>query len=166
MKFNRKTAEAEEVERVKVASSQNKDELDRGGRDAKSRKKLFLIASVAVVVIAVGVAAFLTLTNNKEEKLTNSLTKIGRDWYENFYYDGFEESKRADILSRFKDSGIKVDLDNLSKYNTEANSELIKEFKLNQEDGCNSSETKIVVKPKEPYGKTDYDIEAVLSCKK
>lgn len=167
--WNRKQVESKKVveeEDIKVSASQNKDDLDSDSRDFKSKKKLFIIAGAAVVAIAAGVIIALSLGGNKEEKLSNSLIKMGRDWYENFYYDGFEESKRADILSRFKDIGIKVDLDNLSRYNTEVNSEIIKEFKPGEEDGCNATETKIVIKPKDPYGKTDYDIEAVLSCKK
>lgn len=169
--WNRRSAPAKKVEDepekvVKVTSSQNKDDLDRGENVFKSKKKLFIIAGAAVVLVAGIVVAFFMLNGNKEEKLSNSLIKMGRDWYENFYYDGFEESKRADILSRFKDIGIKVDLDNLSRYNTEVNAEIIKEFNPDQEGGCSSTETKIVIKPKDPYGKTDYDIEAILSCKK
>lgn len=126
--------------------------------------KPVIIGAIAAVVVIGGIIAAITLKGNNNEKLSASLVEMGRDWYENFYYDGFEESKRADILSRFKDIGIKVDLDNLSRYNTEVNAEKIKAFKPDEEGGCDKTETKIVIKPKDPYGKTDYEIEAILVC--
>ena len=55
--WNRRSAPAKKVEdesekAVRVTSSQNKDDLDRGENIFKSKKKLFIIAGAAVVFVA------------------------------------------------------------------------------------------------------------------
>ena len=162
--WNRKQEPVQEQAETEVEEAQT-EERTRTKRSFKGMpNKKVLFAGIGVVAVIVAVVLGFIFKGNNDEKLSASLIEMGRDWYENFYYDGFEESKRADILSRFKDIGIKVDLDNLSRYNTEVNAEKIKEFKPDEEGGCDKTETKIVIKPKDPYGKQDYDIEAILVC--
>ena len=35
---------------------------------------------------------------------------------------------------------------------------------MDEENGCDKTETKVIIKPQDPYGKTDYTIEAKLVC--
>lgn len=163
--WNRKPAPAVKPvqEKVEVEPEERKTR-ERKKALAIPTKKIAIIAGAIVGVVAIVVIALFAFGKNKDKKLAATLEGMGRDWYENFYYDGFDEKKRADILSRFKDIGIKVDIDNLSRYNTEVNAEKLKDFKMNEEGGCDGTETKVIIKPQDPYGKTDYTIEAKLVC--
>lgn len=136
----------------------------------KKTKWIISIAVIVVVAIAVGIVWF----NNQhgqssEEKLTKKLESIGADFYENFYYDnvssGKSEEETKTFLERFTDIGIKINLDNLSRYNQGSKAEEIKAF-VNDKTNipCEINNTRAVIYPKDPYGKTDYEVKAELDC--
>ena len=59
------------------------------------------------------------------ERLTIYLEEMGKDFYENFYYDeiGTTQDEKTDFLSKYDKMGITVSLDTLSKYqNSKRNS--------------------------------------------
>ena len=92
---------------------------------------------------------------------------MGREFYEDFYYEqvGTSSDERTNLLSKFTDIGIKVDLDNLGRYKNGEFKEKISEFKNTKTDEkCNKTNTKVIIYPKSPYGKTDYTIKAELDC--
>ena len=93
------------------------------------------------------------------------VVEMGRSFYENFYYEqvGSSADERSTLLSKFTDIGIKVDLDNLSRYNNGEFKDEISKFKNKNED-CNKTNTKVVIYPKSPYGKTDYTVSTELDC--
>ena len=162
--WNRKPAPVVKTEQIEEIEPEEHEPRVRKKAVALPIKKIAIIAGAVVGVVAIVVLALFAFGKNNDKKLAATLEEMGRDWYENFYYDGFDEKKRADILSRFKDIGIKVDIDNLSRYNTEVNAEKLKDFKMDEEGGCDKTETKVIIKPQDPYGKTDYTIEAKLVC--
>lgn len=162
--WNRRPTPVAKTEQIEESEPEEHEPRERKKAVALPIKKIAIIAGAVVGVVIIVVVALLAFGKNNDEKLSATLEEMGRDWYENFYYDGFEEKKRADILSRFKDIGIKVDIDNLSRYNTEVNAEKLKDFKMDEEDGCDKTETKVIIKPQDPYGKTDYTIETKLVC--
>ena len=68
-------------------------------------------------------------------------------------------------LKKYEELGIKVNLDNLSRYNNKENEELVKTFVNNKNnEACNLQDTKVIIYPKSPYNKTDYTIEVQLVC--
>lgn len=162
--WNRRPTPVAKTEQIEESEPEEHEPRERKKAVALPIKKIAIIAGAVVGVVIIVVVALLVFGKNNDEKLSATLEEMGRDWYENFYYDGFEEKKRADILSRFKDIGIKVDIDNLSRYNTEVNAEKLKDFKMDEEGGCDKTETKVIIKPQDPYGKTDYTIETKLVC--
>ena len=104
---------------------------------------------------------------SNEKKLDTSLVEMGREFYEDFYYEqvGTSSDERTNLLSKFTDIGIKVDLDNLGRYKNGEFKEKISEFKNTKTDEkCNKTNTKVIIYPKSPYGKTDYTIKAELDC--
>lgn len=73
--------------------------------------------------------------------------------------------KRASLLSKFSTIGIKVDLENLGRYNNGEFKDKISKFKNSDTDEkCNSTNTMVYIYPKSPYGKTDYTVKAELDC--
>lgn len=133
----------------------------------KMRKRtIFIIVAVIIIALAVG-AYFIFSNRSNESKLESSLTDMGRDFYENFYYKqvGKSSEERTDLLSKFTTIGIKIDLENLGRYDNGKYSKDIKEFVNNKTNKkCNKTNTKVVIYPKSPYGKTDYTVEAQLDC--
>lgn len=100
--------------------------------------------------------------SKKEKKIEKELEKLGKSFYEDYYYDAVVSQNEREFLSKFSNIGIKVNLDNLSRYNDDGVKEKIKE--LNNEIECNNKDTKVIIYPKEPYGKKDYLIDVELSC--
>ena len=78
---------------------------------------------------------------------------------------GDTKDAKAEFLAKFKDIGIKVNLDNLIRHNTEESDELKKEFVNSKtNEACDTNNTKVVIYPKDPYGEKDYKIEVILEC--
>lgn len=135
------------------------------------KKKMIQICAISIgLIIVLAVVLFLTKGSrlSQEEKLSKSLTQMGEEFYTEFYYEeiskGKTSSEVSEFLSKFQDVGIKVNLDNLSRYNDNANEEEIAEFKNEDGDACDKTNTRAVIYPKSPYGKDDYTIKAELDC--
>ncbi len=122
-------------------------------------------------MIIIAIAIFLIMTfmkpkNNKKE-LESSLKEMGIEFYENFYYEqvGTSIDERTNLLSKYTDIGIKVDLDNLERYNSGKFKDKISEFKnARTNEKCSRTDTKVIIYPKSPYQKKDYKIEIRLDC--
>lgn len=99
-------------------------------KKSKVNKKLILVPIIVVLAVALGLlVSFGKKTNERE--LENSLKEMGKSFYENFYYEqiGTSADERTKLLSKFTTVGIKVDLENLSRYNDGEFKKEIKEFK-------------------------------------
>lgn len=137
----------------------------------KNNKKQVGIVAGIVLVVVVALVITINVTNSnkqtQEQKLEAKLEDLGKDFFENFYYPqvGSDDSSRATFLEKFSEIGIKVNLDNLSRYNGEGVEDKIAEF-VNDETGkeCDKENTKVTIYPKDPYGKGDYTIEVTLVC--
>ena len=119
---------------------------------------------LAIVLAVVLIVVFGNSTGKKKVELETELKELGKDFYENFYYDLVVKDHGVDQISKFKDVGIKVDLSNLERYKSE-NVEKVKLFvnpKTNEE--CNKNNSKVIIYPEDPYGKTNYRIDIELDC--
>lgn len=126
-----------------------------------------VIVVVLVAVVAVVGSVFLLNKGDNKKELEKSLEEMGRDFYENFYYDqiGGSADERTSLLSKFTTVGIKIDLDNLGRYNNGEYKDKISEFSNKKtKEKCSKTDTKVVVYPKSPFGKTDYKMEVELEC--
>ena len=131
-----------------------------------NKKTLAIVVAVLIVVILVVLLVVFGKKNNEKE-LESSLNKMGASFYENFYYEqiGSSADDRTSLLSKFSTIGIKIDLENLGRYNDGEFKKDIKEFKNSLTgEKCNQTKTKVIIYPKSPYGKTFYKIETELSC--
>lgn len=134
----------------------------------RNKKNVTICAIVlGVLVVAgagIGISYSINSTGAKKASLENELKEMGKDFYENFYYDLVVKDHGTDQISKFNTVGIKVDLSNLERYKSD-NKEKVEKFvnpKTNQ--SCNKDETKVVIYPEDPYGKTNYRLETILSC--
>lgn len=131
-------------------------------------KKIIIAITAAVLVLLV--VAFLNLNGgNQEEKLTKRLETVGTEFYTEFYYDqisaGKTEEEVSEFLTRFVELGIKVDIDNLSRFNEDKYANIVEEFHNKKDNvACDIRNTKAIIYPVSPFGKTDFTVSSVLDC--
>jgi len=130
----------------------------------EKRVKTIAIIAGAIVVIAAVVCLILFGPFNKskriEKKLTNRMQELGKDFYENYYYDQVGK----DFVKNYENNGIKVDLNNLARLNSNDSDAILGEFKNAKGESCNANNTKVTIYPKDPYEKTNYEIKVTLDC--
>lgn len=141
--------------------------IENSDKKKKLNKKVLVI--LAIILIAVIVVLLFVVFGKKsnEKELNTSLSEMGKNFYENFYYEqiGSSADERTSLLSKFTTIGIKIDLENLERYNDGEFKDEIKEFKNSLTgEKCNKTKTKVIIYPKAPYGKTDYKVETELDC--
>jgi len=130
-----------------------------------------LILTIIIIFIVIYKCSFSPQKTKKEYSavLEENLEIMGKDFYENYFYPvvakDLENQELKTYLMNYEDSGLKVTLDILGKYNNQANSEIIKKF-YNDKTGekCDSKNTYVYIYPKEPYQVNDYDLKVELSC--
>ena len=155
-------------EEKKVEKKTEVKEAKTSNSSKKSTVSGLTVIIILIVVFAVVYALVKVLGGNSlENNLNKSLTKMGEDFYTEYYYPEISKDKSSAevtaILEKFKDIGIKIDLDNLSRYNDGANKDEIAKFKNNGK-ACNQKTTRAIIYPKSPYGKKDYKVEVELDC--
>lgn len=134
-----------------------------------NKKVVIMIISIIILVIFASIILFFTLNKSEDEslKLSSSLKNLGIDFYENFYYKqiGKTDNERKEFLEKYKDIGIKVSLDNLSRYKKDDMDDILKQF-INDKtkEECNRNSSMVIIYPKDPYGQKDYTIDAILVC--
>lgn len=136
-------------------------------------KKEITIGGILLVIVLGGILLYSCFfsskskVNNKEKELTNLLEVMAKDFYENYYYDisGSDSSARKEKMKQYASSGIKVDLENLGRYNGSVNKKRVAKF-VNPvtKKNCDSKKTKVIIYPNGNFGKKDYKIETVLVC--
>ena len=127
----------------------------------------FTLIEVLVVVLIVAACIMFIKKGGQEASLSKSLESMGKDFYENFYYTqvGSTDEERANFLSKYETIGIKINLDNLSRYDNNKNSDKINKFVNNKTNkACDRTNTRVIVYPQKPYNPTSYKIETQLDC--
>ena len=148
----------ETKEEVKVVTEEKKNET----KPVNKNNGIICIVIGVVLVVALIVAACIIFPGQGAQYVG-----MGKDFYENFYYEqvGSTDEERADFLSKYESIGIKINLDNLSRYGENKNADEISKF-VNQKTkkACDKTNTKVVIYPQKPYNKTSYKIETQLDC--
>lgn len=142
-----------------------KEEVKVEKKNIFTKKNIIICSSILVVILLI-VLLILFLTNPKR-KIKNTLENVGKDFYTNYYYDQLTKKRSKDdlksLFSKFSKNGIKLNLNYLSSYNKGKQKDVIDSLKYKKKS-CNKDNTKVIIYPEEPYGKTDYRIELELDC--
>lgn len=156
MKKDAKVVEEKKEVKVEKAKENNKNALP------------IVIIVVVIAVLVIGFAVFKVSGKSLKQDLTNELKTMGEEFYTDFYYTEISKNKSknevSEFLGKFSDIGVKVNLDNLSRYDSNKNKEKIKKFKNEKGEACNQTTSQAIIYPKSPYGKNDYRIEVDLDC--
>lgn len=121
------------------------------------------------VIIIIGVLSILKGSSNTEAKLSKKMEREGAKFYTEFYYDqitvGKNEEEITSFLSSFEEHGIKIDLENLSKFNSKGSSDLSSEFTNSiREIQCDTRNSKVIIFPESPFKKSDFSLRVELDC--
>jgi len=130
-------------------------------------QKIMIAILCLLVIVAIVIACLLIPKESQKQELKMKMDEMGRAFYENFYYQqvGSTDEDRAKFLKKFEEIGIKVNLDNLSRYNSQDSEQILNQFinkKTNTE--CDKVNTQVIIYPISPYNKTSYTLEVNLEC--
>lgn len=157
----------------------------------KKNKKMVSIGGVVILAV-VAIVLILIMVNNQDNKksdyaatkndfakgfniferkkitdMENVLIEMGRDFYENLYYEKIAntDEERAKAASKFQQLGIKINIDNLSRYKSDVNKAALDAI-VNPSTGeaCNKENTMVKIYPKGDFGRTEYDIKVEFDC--
>lgn len=135
------------------------------------KKNLIILGSVlaVIIILIIGIAVIPSSLskNNQEKEFISKLEEMGKEFYEEFYYKqiGSTDEERNTFLQKYTDIGIKVNLDNLSRYSGKDSETILKEFvNKKTKESCDKSKTQVVIYPKEPYKKNSYEMDVKLFC--
>lgn len=130
------------------------------------KKKIGIIAGAAVVVIAIVVGLILFLNRSNEKQLNANFTKLGKQFYENFYYPSQEKSQEdvKAFVKKFEKTGIKVNLENIKKISKIDKKLVDSLINSKTKKECDAKDSYVIIYPEKPYGKTNYKIEVNLEC--
>jgi len=142
-------------------------------KKADGKLNIVKIAICAVVAIVVIIAVVLLVkgiaggVGGQEKKLTKRMEELGVSFYEDFYYKqvGSTDEARAEFVSNYAQTGIKVKLDDLARFNSEQTDAIRAEF-VNKKSGesCDMTNSKVTIYPQSPYAAKDHKIEVNLVC--
>lgn len=128
----------------------------------------FITTGVAISTVMVALSVFVVVYYNPETVARRTLEKMGREYYEDYYYDKFMEAASEEVFEEkkevFAQTGLHpVPLRQLLLYQNEKNAKYRSVFER-EGFSCDKNKTSVKIIPKEPFGKADYEIELELSC--
>lgn len=165
-------------EEVKVKKNKKRIEISEIKKFVLDNKKTFIVSGVALLLVIIVIVGSVVLfgkgssMSNKEDELNKRLKELGKEFYEVQYYPNLVNSKTGKLMSddekkeyaeKFKDTGIKIDLDSLARIYGSEKDKILEEFK-NEDKACNYNNTRIIIWPKAPYEISSYEIETILDC--
>lgn len=168
--------------KIKKFKKNNEDKKNKLEIDIKKifqeNKKPIIVAGVALLVVSTFIVVIaLCFSRTNEKKLEKKLENIGVAFYEDYYYDSLKDSIKDDarlkqLLAGFKDKGMEISLDNLSRIVIKYDDDKVRKFKDEMKDfvnsktdkACDKDKTIVTIYPKEKYGKKDYTIKVHLEC--
>lgn len=139
----------------------------------KQKKIIIYLFIIALIIIAIGLYFLLKKEEEKNvtdtDKVINYVEKLGRNFYEDYYYQQLEMMYQTEesndikgFLANFEQTGIPVTLNKVIELHFKTKESINQE--LSKYD-CDFEETKFVIYPKDPYEKNSYKIEPHVVCK-
>ena len=138
------------------------------GRGFNNRIKIF---AVITVLLTAGAGAFYFFIYNKPETaFEREVKKMATDYYENYYYARIEKQFPAEeVKNKLQiqvENGIRpVTLRQLVLLNGGKNLDFRKKVE-GRGYKCDEETSSIILTPKKPFGKKDYDVKVSLICNK
>lgn len=131
----------------------------------KYGKYIFGFILIVVGVAVLGIIVYNLLT--KEKNPETIISEMSRIYYEENYHTEFTSKYGEDFEKKAKEleeKGVTKSLFDISRSIDHPDKHKL----YNSESGidCDLKKTYVVYYPKSPYGKTDYEMELTIDCKK
>lgn len=141
-------------------------------KNKKIGRNIALILLIFFVII-LGILSIIFFNNATdpsgiatEEDPITKLTLMGEQLYSEYYYKIISEDKTEEemkeYLKKYEEIGLKIDLNEMAKYNDEYN-QYIESFVATHKK-CKKEETMVIIYPKDPYTNKDFDSELSMQC--
>ena len=132
--------------------------------------KKYIIVGILISILVIGLVAFVLFNKYRKQKeedyLYNQLNRVVKEYYKDYYYNtlGNNDDIRKTNAEKFKSVGIKISLNDLSKYKSD-NSEILNKFKNSQTNAnCDYDKTIITIYPIDPYGNENIRVDSNIVC--
>ena len=130
------------------------------------KKKIVLITVICVAIAAligiiIGIFIFMKSNYFMEYKAKKDLKTMTMAFYGYYYDDNNKDNNAKKYVQDFVESGLSVNLKTLEVYLEGRNG---KKPEYKSLEKCDREKTEVIMKPKEPYGKTDIDLTYKLNC--
>lgn len=123
----------------------------------KKNSKGIIVAVIAAVVV-VGIIAFVLL----RPKDSKDMETLGKKYYEESLHQTITiGSSNTEILERYTENGLQIPISEILKDSDMKESEIGKKVESSK---CDLEKSVIKITPSEPFGVTDYKLEAIPSC--
>ena len=123
----------------------------------KVKITLFILIGI-LVLLGAGIAILVNTTWFKEVLIKREL----RSMTEEFYSFQYAENGKKRYAKKFKDSGLSVSLGDMKII---LESRTGKKYDSKRLEKCDIAKTKSLIYPTDPFGKKDYRLDFILSCK-
>lgn len=136
----------------------------------KKENKVVVILLISIFVVLLIGIIFIPNYNSKS-KLELELLDLSEEFYTDYYYkqltNAYDTEELKKFLSLYIETGIKIDLESLSEYDSQK-----RDFKLltnkytdkNSKKKCDVKNTYILFFPKNPFEKNNHTTKVVLDC--
>ena len=125
--------------------------------------KIIILVIIGVLIgIGVGIIVLINTKGFKEKLINRELRAMTEEFY-GYYYDDYSgELSVKENMAKFKDSGLSINLGDLKIY---LESRTGKKYNSKRLEKCDVSKTRVIIYPKDPYGKKDIFLKFESSCK-
>ena len=125
----------------------------------KNKKYIFLI--VLLLIIIGGILFLVNSKIGREALAKRDIRKLTTTFYEYYYDENNYDNNVKEFLKKYTSSGLNITLGDMEVYIEDKSNGGTKYKSLEK---CDRAKSKVIIYPKNPFSKTDYDLKFDLVC--
>lgn len=124
-------------------------------------KRYIILISILLIIIG-GIIILVNSKIGREALAKRDIRKITSTFYNYYYDENNYDNNVKEFLKEYTSSGLNISLGDMEVYiESKSNGGTI----YKSLEKCDRANTKIIIYPKSPFGKSDYDLDFKLKCK-
>lgn len=124
-------------------------------------KKKIIIAIVILLFIIGGIIILVNSKIGREALSRRDIRKITETFYNYYYEENNYDNNIKNFLRKYINTGLTIKLGDMEAYIEEKTNGGTSYKSLEK---CDRANSKIIIYPKSPFGKTDYELKFDLKC--
>ena len=125
------------------------------------KKKLLIILIVILLIVIIGILILVNSSIGKEALAKRDIRKLTKTFYSYYYDENNYNNGVKDFLKKYTGSGLTITLGNMEVYIEEKSNSGTTYKSLEK---CDRAKSKIIIYPKDPFNKDDYELKFDLLC--